>query len=202
MGETHAPGTVRPGGRTARTRAAALRAAADILVEKGFAGLDLAEVAGRAKVGRTTVYRRWGSAAGLVVDLLADLPVPPLPDEAADTFEGDLRANALTVRERLADARQGPLFKAVVAAATCDARAAEALRRFHRVRVAEWGPCVTRAAERGEVPHGTDPGEVALAVSAPLYQRLLAGLGPVDEAAADRSARAAAAAARAGAYVR
>lgn len=202
MGETHAPGTVRPGGRTARIRAAALGAAADILVEKGFAGLDLAEVAGRAKVGRTTVYRRWGSASGLVADLLADLAVPPLPDRAADTFEDDLRANALTVCERLADPRQGPLFKAVVAAATCDARAAQALRRFQRVRVAEWGPCVTRAADRGEVPNGTDPGEVALAVSAPLYHRLLAGFGPVDEAAADRSARAAAAAARAGAYVR
>ncbi|WP_026124147.1 MULTISPECIES: TetR/AcrR family transcriptional regulator [Nocardiopsis] len=202
MGESRAPGTVRPGGRTARTRAAALRAAVDILVEKGFSGLDLAEVAERAKVGRTTVYRRWGTAAGLVADLLSDLAVPALPQGETGSFEGDLRANALRVRDHLVHPRQGPLFKAVVAAATCDARAAEALRRLQRVRVADWGPCVVRAAERGEVPHGTDPEEVARAVSAPLYHRVLADCGPIGREAAERAARAAAAAARAGAYVR
>ncbi|MFJ1825033.1 TetR/AcrR family transcriptional regulator C-terminal ligand-binding domain-containing protein, partial [Streptomyces sp. NPDC088178] len=49
---------------------------------------------------------------------------------------------------------------------------------------------------------GTDPDEVIRAVSAPLYYRLLASGDPLDEAAADRAAEAAVAAARAGAYVR
>ena len=39
------PGTVRPGGRTARVRTAVLRAAGDVLAERGFAHLDLADVA-------------------------------------------------------------------------------------------------------------------------------------------------------------
>ena len=49
--ESAEPGTVRPGGRTARVRAAVLRAAGDVLAEEGFAHLDLADVARRAEVG-------------------------------------------------------------------------------------------------------------------------------------------------------
>jgi hypothetical protein len=61
---------------------------------------------------------------------------------------------------------------------------------------------VTQAVERGELPEGTDPDEVIRAVSAPLYYRLLTSSDPLDQAAADRAAQAAAAAARAGAYLR
>ena len=106
------------------------------------------------------------------------------------------------MQRTLADPRQGALFKAVIAAATCDAKAAEALHRFYDTRIREWAPCVRQAVERGELPEGTDAQEVIRAVSAPLYYRLLTTGDRLDEAAADRAAEAAAAAARAGAYVR
>jgi AcrR family transcriptional regulator len=196
------PGTVRPGGRTARVRAAVLRAAGDALAEHGFAGLDLADVARRAEVGRTTVYRRWGTVTGLVADLLADMAEQSLPRTETGSLLGDLTANARLVRRTLADPRQGALFKAVIAAAVCEPRTAEALHRFYETRVEEWAPCVRQAVERGELPEGTDAHEVIRAVSAPLYYRLLTSGLPLDEAAADRAAEAAAAAACAGAYVR
>lgn len=196
------PGTVRPGGRTARVRASVLRAAGDALAEHGFAHLDLADVARRAEVGKTTVYRRWGTVTGLVADLLLDMAEQSLPRTETGSLLGDLKANARLVRRTLADPRQGALFKAVIAAATCEARTAEALHRFYDVRVEEWAPCVQQAVDRGEVPEGTDAHEVIRAVSAPLYYRLLTTGAPLDEAAADRAAEAAAAAARAGAYVR
>lgn len=191
----------RPGGRTARVRASVLRAAGDVLAERGFGHLDLADVARRAEVGKTTVYRRWGSVDGLMTDLLAEMAEESLPRTETGTLLGDLTANARLVRQTLADPRQGPLFKAVIAAATGDATTAEALRRFYETRVAEWAPCVEAAVERGEVPEGTDPHEVVRAVSAPLYYRLLTTDRPLDEAAADRAASAAVAAAAAGAYV-
>lgn len=193
-------GTVRPGGRTARVRAAVLQAAADALVEHGFDGLDLADVARRAVVGKTTVYRRWGTAAGLVADLLEDMAEQSSPRTDTGSITEDLRANARLVQSTLADPRQGALFRAVIVAATCDARAAEALHRFYAVRIAEWAPCVEQAVQRSELPAGTDAAEVIRAVSAPLYYRLLISGDPVDVATADRSAEAAVAAARAGAY--
>ncbi|MEU3252336.1 TetR/AcrR family transcriptional regulator [Streptomyces sp. NPDC006997] len=201
MGDTE-PGTVRPGGRTARVRAAVLQAAGDTLAEGGFARLDLADIARRADVGKTTVYRRWGTVTGLVADLLTDMAEQSLPRTETGSLLGDLRANARLVRRTLADPRQGALFKAVIAAATCEARTAEALHRFYEIRVAEWAPCVQQAVVRGEAPEGTDAREVIRAVSAPLYYRLLTTGAPLDEATADRAAEAAAAAARAGVYVR
>ncbi|MFE1994905.1 TetR/AcrR family transcriptional regulator [Streptomyces parvulus] len=199
--ESTGPGSVRPGGRTARVRSAVLRAAGDALAEHGLAGLDLADVARRAEVGRTTVYRRWGTPASLVADLLADMAEQSLPRTESGSLLGDLRANARLVRRTLADPRQGALFKAVLAAATCDPQTAAALHRFYEIRVAEWEPCVRQAVERGELPAATDTREVIRAVSAPLYYRLLTTGDPLDEAAADRAAEAAAAAARAGAFV-
>lgn len=196
------PGTVRPGGRTARVRAAVLTAAGDSLAEGGFAQLDLADIARRAEVGKTTVYRRWGTVTGLVADLLMDMAEQSLPRTETGSLLGDLKANARLVQRTLADPRQGALFKAVIAAATCEPRTAEALHRFYDIRVEEWAPCVQQAVDRGELPDGTDPHEVIRAVSAPLYYRLLTTGNDLDEAAADRAAEAAAAAARAGAYVR
>ncbi|WP_328495515.1 TetR/AcrR family transcriptional regulator [Streptomyces sp. NBC_00414] len=195
------PGTVRPGGRTARVRAAVLRVAGDVLAEQGFAHLDLADVARRAGVGKTTVYRRWGSVTGLVADLLGEMAEESLPRSDTGSVLGDLRANAALVCRTLADPRQGALFRAVIAAAACDARTAEALRTFYDVRVAEWAPCVEQGVARGELPVGTDAGEVVRAVSAPLYYALLtSGVAP-SVGVAERAALAAVVAARGGVFV-
>ncbi len=202
MDEDAGPGTVRPGGRTARVRASVLAAAGDVLAERGFAQLDLADVARLAGVGKTTVYRRWGTVAGLVADLLAEMAEESVPRTETGSLLGDLRANSDLVRRTLADPRQGALFQAVIAAATYDERTAQALRRFYDARIAEWAPCVARAVDRGEAPPGTDPAEVIRAVSAPLYYGLLTAGRPPDEATADRAARAADAATRAGVFVR
>lgn len=196
------PGTVRPGGRTARVREAVLRAAEDALTEQGFTGLDLADIARRAEVGKTTVYRRWGTVTGLVADLLQDMAEQSAPRTETGSLLGDLTANARLVQRTLTDPRQGALFKALIAAATGDAKTAAALHRFYDIRVREWAPCVRQAVERGEVPEGTDPHDVIRAVSAPLYYHLLISGGRLDETTADRAAEAAAIAARAGVFVR
>jgi AcrR family transcriptional regulator len=191
----------RPGGRTARVRAAVLRAAGDALAEHGYARLDLADVARRADVGKTTVYRRWGSTAGLLADLLTDMADTSQPRADTGSLLGDLTANARLVQRTLTDARQGPLFQAVIVAAAGDRGAAGSLRGFYGRRVQEWVPCVRQAIDRGEVPPGTNPHEVVRAVSAPLYYRMLISGEPLTEEAADRAARAAAAAAAAGMFV-
>jgi len=172
-----------------------------MLAEQGFGQLDLAEIGRRAAVGKTTVYRRWGTVAALVADLLTEMAEESLPRTDTGTLLGDLTANARLVSDTLTDPRQGALFAALIAAATGDEVTAHALHQFYETRVAEWAPCVEQAIARGEVPAGTDPNEVVRAVSAPLYYRLLTTAAPLDHAAADRAARAAAAAATAGVYV-
>jgi AcrR family transcriptional regulator len=190
---------VRPGGRTARTRAAVLRAAEDALIEHGFAQLDLADIARHAAVGKTTVYRRWKSVPALVADLLIDMAEQSVPRADTGTLDGDLRANARLVQRTLTDSRQGPLFRAILAAALTDANTAAALHGFYEARITEWAACAEAAIDRGELPPDTDPREVIRAVSAPLYYRLLTG-EPIDTQHADAAAAAAIAAAKAGAH--
>ncbi|MFI9553345.1 TetR/AcrR family transcriptional regulator [Nonomuraea endophytica] len=193
-------GTVRPGGRTARTRAAVLEATQDELVECGFHGLNMDRVAAKAGVGKTTVYRRWGDPAGLVTDLMAELAESSAPHADTGGIEGDLRANALNVLGAITDPRLGATFQAVIAAATGNEAAAAALNDFYLRRIRAWAPVVDRAVARGELPEGTDAMEVIRAVSAPLYYRLLVTREPVDEKIAEQAAARALAGARAGAF--
>ncbi|MEU4598768.1 TetR/AcrR family transcriptional regulator C-terminal ligand-binding domain-containing protein [Nocardia sp. NPDC023988] len=195
------PGSVRPGGRTARVREAVLQVTGDLLAERGLAGLDLTEVAATAGVGKTTVYRRWRTPAGLVADLLIDMAEQSLPRTDTGALLDDLTANARLVAKTLTDPRQGNLFRAVIAAATVDADTASALHAFYDTRLDEWAPCVHDAVARGEAPAGTDARAVLSAVSAPLYYRLLASGDPIDREAADRAARAATVATMAGTFV-
>jgi AcrR family transcriptional regulator len=198
--ESRLAGTVRPGGRTAKVRAAVLQATQDELVERGFDGLSMDQVAARAGVGKTTVYRRWGTTARLVTDLMTELAEQSSPPPGTGGIDGDLRANALSVLGAINDPRLGATFQAVIAAATCDEEAATALRAFYTRRIAEWAKVVDAAVDRGELPTGTDGPELIRAVSAPLYYRLVVTREPVDEVIAERAASRALAAARAGAF--
>ena len=195
-------GAVRPGGRTAAVRAAVLRATGDMLVESGLRGLELTDVAERAGVGKSTVYRRWGSVPALVTDLLCDMAATSLPRADTGSLRGDLRSNAALVRRTLSDRRQGRLFKAVIAAATYDPRTAEALSTFYDRRVAEWSGCVVDAVARGEAPEETDAAAVIRQVSAPLYYQFLTSTRPLSAKDAQRAVDAAIAAIAAGVFVR
>ncbi|MFJ7956727.1 TetR/AcrR family transcriptional regulator [Streptomyces sp. NPDC096319] len=196
------PGTMRPGGRTAKVRRAVLDATLDALADTGFHALNMDRIAASAGVGKTTVYRRWGSPVGLVTDLLHDMAEQSLPASDTGSLAGDLRANAELVRATLVDPRMGAVFRAVIAAAACDEECALALAGFYRTRLAEWAPVVVRGAERGEIPAGTDPVELLRAVSAPLYYRFAVTREELDGAVAERAVTAALVAARDGVFVR
>ena len=177
----------RPGGRTAAVRDAVLRAAADLLVESGIEGVELAAVAERAGVGKSTVYRRWGTVAALVADLLVDMADTSSPHPATGSLSTDLLAAAKLIRRTLTDQRQDPLFKAIIATATSDPTTANALAAFYRKRVDEVSHVVTAAVDRGEAPDGVDAREVIRHLSAPLYYRFLTDTAPISAADVRRS---------------
>ncbi|MFV2175947.1 TetR/AcrR family transcriptional regulator [Actinomadura sp. LOL_016] len=196
------PGNVRPGGRTARVRDAVRRATLAELAEHGYRGLSVEAVAARSGVHKTTVYRRWGDADGLVGVALEIAAAEPWPVPDTGTLDGDLRAIARLVRDGFADPEEGPVSRAFVLAAGQSGAAAGALHHFFARRHEQAAVVVERAAARGEVPPGTDAAEVVRTAVAPLYYRLFVTGEPLDRAAADRAAAAACTAARAGALVR
>jgi AcrR family transcriptional regulator len=172
-----------------------------VLVDNGLHAVELSDIARRAGVGKTTVYRRWGSVPSLVADLLQNMAEESVSRTETGAIDGDLQANARLIVKTLSDPRQGALFAAIIAAATCDSDTATQLQRFYDVRLAEWAPCVEQAVARGELPAGTDPVAVLIAVSGPLYYRHLTRTLELSEDDAMRAAAAAVAAARAGVFV-
>jgi AcrR family transcriptional regulator len=89
---TQATGTTRSGGRTARTRAAVHAATRELLDSSADGTVEMAAVAELSGVHIATLYRRWRTPEGLIVDtIVSELSTrSPLP------ATGDLRAD-LTV---------------------------------------------------------------------------------------------------------
>ncbi|WP_420159267.1 TetR/AcrR family transcriptional regulator [Nocardiopsis sp. CNT-189] len=185
-------------GRGPKVRAAVLAATIAELAEKGYAELAVEGVARRAGVHKTTVYRRWKDRQGLVVDALSERVADEVPIPDTGSVQGDVEVLARS----LADTLGGPTGRVIAAVLGTDAarlpEVAGIRRRVLGDRLRRAEPVVLRAVARGELPEGTGPHEVVKAFAAPLYFRLLVSGEPVDRAAADRAARIALAAARAG----
>jgi len=112
-----APPHTRPGGRSARVRAAVHRAVEELLAEGPSEALTIPIVAARAGVHPTTVYRRWGSVGELLGAVAAsrfsgDLVVPD-----TGSLRGDLERWATDVAVDLADPDVLALMRATIGAA-------------------------------------------------------------------------------------
>lgn len=189
----------RPPGRGPKVRAAVLAATLTELSETGYAALTVENVARRAGVHKTTVYRRWRDRESLVADAVTELAGTRVPFPDSDDISADLRSLARSQVRFLAS----PVGQAVTAVMRSDAgripQVARAQRRRFEDRYRQAEPVVARAIARGELPAGTDPAEVVRTVLAPIYLRVLVTAEPVSQSTADAAANAALAAARAGA---
>lgn len=194
------PGSVRPGGRTARTRAAVFDATLSELADRGWDQATVETIASRAGVHKTTIYRRWGSKDQLVAEALeaaADRRIQ-LPD-TGDVAQ-DLRALARAVLAILTSRDGAATVRALVAGTQNSPDVGRVVRRFWTARLEQVRPIVERAVTRGQLPRGTNPTELMKYLVAPLFHRLLVTAEPLTQATADKAAAAALAAARAGVF--
>ncbi|WP_055498874.1 TetR-like C-terminal domain-containing protein [Streptomyces albus] len=188
MTEPRPHGSTRPGGRTARTRAAVLAAALEALDTQDFASLTVDLLARRSGVHAATIRRRWRSVEGVISDLLSQhgTAAIPIPDT------GDLRQDLHAMARAIADFHTAPrnrrLLEGMVAAASRQQSAEEVLREIFARRLRQVAVLLHRAAERGEVPADTDAEQVIAALGAPFYYRLLITRGPLDDELVSSSA--------------
>jgi AcrR family transcriptional regulator len=199
-GRVSQAGRLRPGGRTARTRAAVFDATLAELADRGWDQVSVETIALRAGVHKTTVYRRWGSKEQLVAEALqaaADRRIQ-LPDTG--DVDRDLRALARAVLAVLTSRDGAATVRALVAGAQDSPAVGRVVRRFWAARLAQVGPIVERAVTRGQLPSKTNVSELIKHVAAPLFYRLLVTAEPLTQATADQAAAAALAAARAGVF--
>ncbi|RNG34192.1 TetR-like C-terminal domain-containing protein [Streptomyces botrytidirepellens] len=194
-------GSARPGGRTARTRAAVLAAAYDALGAESFSALTLDKLAERSGVHVSTIRRRWRTVEGVVVDLLAERSSTLSTPDSGD-FRRDLHELARSIGDFNNALRNRNLIQGLVAAAAYDPRGEEILRDTFVGRIDERAPIVRHAIDRGELPADTDAKDVIAALAAPFYYRVLILRGPIDARLVRTSAEAVYQAARAGVFRR
>ena len=187
------PGARRPGGRSARTRAAVLAATADLLAEVGYEALTFEAVARRAGVHKTTIYRRWPTKPDLVADAARERSEQLVAVPDTGSLRGDLTALARAVAANIGSDVGSAMTRTLVAAAATSPSVAEATHAFWAERLRLTGEIVTRAIARDELPAGVDTNVVIEALVGALYVRLLLTGEPLDADVADQVAWAVAA---------
>lgn len=183
-------GERRPGGRATRVRSAVLEAASELLANAGYDKLSIEDVATRAGVHKTTVYRRWPSKAELVFDVVRQQADDNVPLPHTGTLLGDLEALAQSVVSNLnsADGAGRAHGRQIVAAAATSNDLAQNMHVFWAHRFALVEQVVERAIERGEVPENTDTELIIEALVGPIWLRVLLTGKPVTPQYAQRIA--------------
>jgi AcrR family transcriptional regulator len=174
--------------RSETSRQAILRAASELLLERGMSSISMDAVAERAGASKATIYRWWPSKELLALDALFSEWAPaPARNHDTGSLAGDLLALVRPWARQLAAKPYGRVVAALIAKAQNDPQFAEQYRaRFVQPRRDHARVIFERAIERGEIPADTDV-ELALdLLYGPFYHRLLHGHAKLT----DRFARA------------
>jgi AcrR family transcriptional regulator len=161
---------------------AILTAAVELLAERGLAAMSIEEVAARAGVGKTTIYRRWPSKGLLALDAF----VTSFRKEQAQPDTGSLRGDMLSALHAwvrtVTQTPMGPMLTGLIAEAQHDPelrgawrdRVLEPLRAQHRIML-------DRAIARGEIAPSVDREVVLDLFFGAAEHRLLLGHLPMTD---------------------
>jgi AcrR family transcriptional regulator len=160
----------RVGGRSARVVATVLRTTLEVLGAEGYSGLRVEDVAARAGVNKTTIYRRWPTRADLVVAALTELAAPP-HGVATGKLEEDLLAMFMTATTL----RATPAGRGVVRALIAERGDPEVDRICCELRERHRAPArmlLEQARRRGDLPRRTDIDLLLDVLTGAVYSRL------------------------------
>ncbi len=158
-------------GRAAKVVASVLRATGEELNRVGYANLRVDEVAERAGVNKTTIYRRWPTKAVLVSDTLDShfQTERPMPET------GSLRGDILAYLSNMVTLAQTSMWRGIFTALSgrTDPEVEAVARKLYLRERAFRTRLVQRAIERGELPRAVDAELIGDMFSAPILRRLL-----------------------------
>jgi AcrR family transcriptional regulator len=146
----------------------------------GYAALRVEDVAQRARVNKTTVYRRWPTKESLVRAGLASIAASHGMTKLPDT--GSVRGDLLASARRFAAFASSPIGQSLIRMMAAEHPHSELMAIAHSMRDAhEQGPTtiLVRARDRGELKRGVEPGLVADILMA-TWERLLSRPGGID----------------------
>lgn len=170
----------RVGGRSERVVRDVLSAAAAEMARVGYVALRVEDVATRAGVNKTTVYRRWPTKADLVKDMLRGLGGDPR--EAPDT--GSLERDLLELLRRFIARVTTPEGQGIYRMLMAELHQPEVeafARSLREEHAAPWNEAFARAVARGDLPAGSDMHLMIEMIRGAVANRIYRLREPVDD---------------------
>ena len=180
-GGVETDGDTRPGRpRDPQVDRAIVGATLKLLADQGYRGMSIEGVAAEAGVGKTTIYRRYGSKEELVVGAFSTIreSTGSVPDT------GSVRTDiaGMMTQSRTAFLRVLALLGAVLAEEHRNPRLLELLReRVLGPRRDEVVMMLRRGVRRGEIRSDIDPAAAVHAIVGSIFVRRLLGIPESDE---------------------
>jgi AcrR family transcriptional regulator len=168
----------RPHGGSAAIIRAVLDATLDDLGMRGYADLSVEDIAERAGVNKTSVYRRWPTKRDLVLAALEGFRDDSATLQDTGGLRSDLFAYLRSIAIKLSVPRGRSIARAIMAESDDLAELARWLRQRH---YAAPSPIFERAIARGELGAATDTALLIELLSAPVFHRALIIRETVDD---------------------
>lgn len=169
----------RPGGRTADVTRRINQAFLQLLAEGGIEACTFQNVASRAGIERSTLYRRNPDRWPAIMDAIIELAERETAPFDTGNFHDDLTATLLN----LAAVLNGPMGPALiqVAGALQAGVAPGQGERFWKSRQRRLAPMFDAAIERGELPADVDRDELFAMAAGPIYFRKFIASQPLTD---------------------
>ena len=171
--------------RSPRIHQAILKAAVDLVLESGFRGISMDDIAARANVGRMTIYRRWCNKAAIIMDAFVARVDPGTLFLPAKSYTESIRLQMRSMA-KVFRGKDGALIRALLAEAQFDPRLAVELRdRWTMPRRKMATSYLQQGIKDGFLRSDADPEAIIDILYAPIYYRLQMGTGPLSDAYVD-----------------
>lgn len=168
--------------RGAAVHHAVLEATTELLATEGLSGTRIADIAARAGVHETSVYRRWGTRTALILEALSDRLDAELPLPDTGSTHEDLTIFFTALAAFLATPTGHSLARVALAAPDDESQAKELRNRFWTARLGRAHILVQRGIDRGDLPPDSNPEFLLEALTGPLHLRIVQRDQPAERA--------------------
>jgi AcrR family transcriptional regulator len=158
-----------------------LAATAELLFERGFAGVSVDEISRRSGVAKTTIYRHWPTRADLLRDACSTIGTPQdVPDTG--NFETDVTALMTDLAQLLRTKQWTSVLPSIIDAAERDPDIANMYSKLQHGYSVPFETVILRAVAKGELPEDTDAAMLIAALTGPLFFRRWFSRDPLTDA--------------------
>jgi TetR/AcrR family transcriptional regulator, regulator of autoinduction and epiphytic fitness len=166
--------------RIERSRMVILRAAVEELGDVGYGGVTIESIAGRAGVGKSTIYRHWSDKLELIADAFETFHEQMVPDLGIRSVRESVALLLRHVAEVVVDSTFSRCIPALIEGAERDPRVREFHHRYSAERRQALIDLIAVGIDAGEVSPEVDPELATTALLGAIFYRRLMTARPLE----------------------